>query len=147
VEEDRVPPMQLMKVTEARREGFEIGVRHPLGPRTAVYANFSYLDPGDVKLQTVGRKLAVGVDRRVDKWTLSGDLLYVARLYDLDQTNTLVEVPSFTVVNLKATRPLAPGLRTGIVVENLFDRDYRADPAYPYPMPGRTFRFQLETDW
>lgn len=141
------PPKQLMNVAEARREGFEIGVRHPLGPRTAVYANFSYLDPGDVKLQTVGRKLAVGVDRRVGKWTLSGDLLYVARLYDLDQTNTLVEVPSFAVVNLKAARSLAPGLRAGIVVENLFDRDYRADPAYPYPMPGRTFRFQLETDW
>jgi len=141
------PPTQLLNIDDVQRDGFEIGVRQPLGPRTAVYANFSYLDPGDVKLQTIGRKLAAGVDRRAGAWTLSGDLLYVDRLWDLDQTNTLVEVPSFTIVNLKGARPLAPGLRAGFVVENVFDRDYRVDPAYPYPMPGRTFRLQVETDW
>jgi outer membrane receptor protein involved in Fe transport len=71
----------------------------------------------------------------------------VDRLYDLDHTNTLVQVPSFLIVNLKATREVAPGLRLGIVAENLFDRTYSVDPAYPYPMPGRSVRLQAEQTW
>jgi outer membrane receptor protein involved in Fe transport len=35
----------------------------------------------------------------------------------------------------------------GLVVENLFDRTYWVDPAYPYPMPGRAIRFQMERSW
>jgi outer membrane receptor protein involved in Fe transport len=125
----------------------EVGIRKPLSRRTAVYANCSYLDPGEVMVQTVGRKLAAGVDHRVGHWTISGDLEYVDRLYDLNQANTLVEVPSFLIVNVKATRQVAPSLRLGVVAENLFDRTYSVDPAYPYPMPGRSVRLQAEQTW
>jgi iron complex outermembrane receptor protein len=141
------PPVQWANTGKVRRHGLEVGVRKPLSRRTAVYANCSYLDPGEVKLQTVGRKLTAGVDHRVGEWTVSGDLEYVDRLYDLDHTNTLVQVPSFLIVNLKATREVAPGLRLGIVAENLFDRTYSVDPAYPYPMPGRSVRLQAEQTW
>jgi outer membrane cobalamin receptor len=51
------------------------------------------------------------------------------------------------VVNLKASRPLTKSARIGLVIENLFDRTYRVDPAYPYPMPGRAVRLQLEEEW
>jgi outer membrane receptor protein involved in Fe transport len=141
------PPKQLANAGQATRDGFEVGARWPAGVRTALYANFSYLDPGEIREQTVGRKLAVGVDQRLGHWMLSGDLQYVDRLFDYDQTNTLVKVPAFTVVNVKASRPLARGARLGIVVENLFNHSYRVDPAYPYPMPGRSVRLQLEKSW
>lgn len=140
-------PKQLAISGTVTRDGFEVGARWPAGVRTALYANFSYLDPGEIREQTVGRKLAVGVDHRLGQWMLSGDLQYVDRLFDYDQTNTLVKVPAFTVVNLKASRPFAHGARLGIVVENLFNHTYRVDPAYPYPMPGRSVRLQLERAW
>lgn len=141
------PPLQLQNVGDVTRRGFELGLRRPVSTDTAVYANFSYLNPGDIKAQTVGRRLAAGVDHRSGKWMLSGDVEYVDRLFDYDQTNTLVEVPSFIVVNLKVTRPLSQGVRAGLVVENLFDRTYRVDPAYPYPMPGRAIRVVWEMGW
>jgi iron complex outermembrane receptor protein len=141
------PPVQYANAQDVTRQGVEVGARWPAGVRTALYANFSYLDPGVVREQTVGRKLAVGVDHRLGQWMLSGDVQYVARLFDYDQTNTLVKVPAFTVVNLKASRPLTHGSRIGLVVENLFDRTYRVDPAYPYPMPGRAIRLQVEKSW
>ena len=141
------PPLQYSNALEARREGFEIGARWPAGLNTALYANFSHLDPGEVKEQTVGRKLAAGVDHRIGQWLLSADLEYVARLFDYDQTNALMEVPAFTVVNLKATRPLGRGAKVGLVIENLFDRTYLVDPTYPYPMPGRAVKLQLEKSW
>lgn len=141
------PPMQYANAQEVTREGFEVGARWPAGLNTALYANFSYLDPGEVKEQTVGRKLAAGVDRRIGEWLLSGDVEYVDRLFEYDQTNALVEVPAFAVVNLKASRPLTKSARIGLVIENLFDRTYRVDPAYPYPMPGRAVRLQLEEEW
>jgi len=50
-------------------------------------------------------------------------------------------------VNLKASRRRANGGKIGVVIENLFDRTYRVDPAYPYPMPGRALRLQLEKSW
>ncbi len=144
---DGSPGVQYANAKDVRREGFEIGGRWPAGASTALYANLSYLDPGDVKEQTVGRKLAVGVDHRLGQWLLSGDVQYVARLFDYDQTNTLVKLPAFTLVNLKASRPFAHGMRLGIVVENLFNHSYRVDPAYPYPMPGRAVRLQMEKSW
>jgi iron complex outermembrane receptor protein len=139
--------MQYQNAQDVTREGLEVGARWPAGLSTALYANFSHLDPGVVKEQTVGRKLAAGVDHRVHQWLLSGDIEYIDRLFDYDQTNTLVEVPAFTVVNLKASRPLADGTRIALAIQNLFDRTYRVDPAYPYPMPGRAFRLLLEKSW
>lgn len=141
------PAMMLQNVGEATRDGFEVGLRQPAGKQTAVYANFSYLDPGEIKEQTVGRKFAAGVDHRLGKWLISGDVEYLARLFDYDETSTLVKVPSFTVVNLKAARSLNAGWRAGLVIENIFDREYRVDPAYPYDMPGRAFRFEISRDW
>ena len=141
------PLLQLANAGQATRDGFEVGARWPAGVRTALYANFSYLDPGEIKEQTVGRKLALGVDHRLGQWMLSSDLQYVGHLFDYDQTNTLVKVPAFTVVNFKASRPFAHGARLGIVLENLFNHTYRVDPAYPYPMPGRSVRLQLEKAW
>ena len=140
-------PKQLANAGKVTRDGFEVGARWPAGARTALYANFSYLDPGEIKEQTVCRKLALGIDHRLGQWLLSGDLQYVDRLFDYDQTNTLVKVPAFTVVNVKASRPLAHEARLGIVVENLFNHTYRVDPAYPYAMPGRSVRLQLEKAW
>jgi iron complex outermembrane receptor protein len=142
-----VPGLQYANAQNVTREGFEVGARWPAGLNTALYANFSYLDPGDVKEQTAGRKLAAGVDHRTDRWLLSGDIEYVDRLFGFDQTNTLVEVPAFTVVNLKASRPLTNNAKTGLVIENILDRTYRVDPAYPYPMPGRSVRLQVEKSW
>jgi len=141
------PPTQLQNVDDVTRAGFEVGVRKPVGSKTALYTNFSYLDPGDVKEQTVGRKLAAGVDHRVGRWVVSGDVEWIDRLFDYDETNTLVELPAFAVVNVKASRPLSQGMRAGLVIENLFDREYRVDPAYPYPMPGRSFRFEVSQAW
>jgi outer membrane cobalamin receptor len=141
------PPMQYANAQDLTREGFEVGARWPAGLNTAYYANFSCLDPGEVKEQTVGRKLAAGVDHRSGPWLLSGDFEYIDRLFDYDYTSTLVGVPAFTVVNLKASRLVANGAKIGLVIENLFDRTYRVDPAYPYPMPGRTVRLQLEKSW
>ena len=141
------PPMQYANAQDVTREGFEVGARWPAGFNTALYANFSFLDPGEVREQTVGRKLAAGVDHRSGEWLLSGDIEYIDRLFDYDQTNALVEVPAFMVVNLKASRSLANGANIGLVIENLFDRTYRVDPAYPYPMPGRAIRLQLENSW
>ena len=141
------PPLQLANAGRATREGFEIGGRWPAGTRTALYANCSYLDPGEIREQTIGNKLAVGVDHRIGKWMLSGDLEYVSRLFDYDETSTLVKVPAFTVVNVKALRDLPGQAKLGLVIENLFNRTYRADPAYPYPMPGRSIRLQLEKPW
>ena len=141
------PPMQYANAQDVTREGFEAGARWPAGLNTALYANFSYLNPGDVKEQTVGRKLAAGVDHRTGQWLWSVDIEYIDRLFDYDQTSTLVEVPAFTVVNLKTSRPLGHEGKIGLVVENLFDRTYRVDPAYPYPMPGRAVRLQLERSW
>jgi iron complex outermembrane receptor protein len=140
-------PMQYGNAQGVTREGFEVGARWPAGLNTALYANLSYLNPGDVKEQTVGRKLAAGVDHRIGRWLLSGDIEYIDRLFDYDQTNALIEVPAFTVVNLKASRPFANGARIGLVTENLFDRSYLVDPAYPYPMPGRAVRLQMERSW
>lgn len=141
------PPVQWTNAPESvRREGLEIGARWPAGRNTALYANFSCLDPGEVKEQTVGRKFCAGADYRAGEWLWSGDVEYVDRLFDYDQTRTLVEVPAFTVVNLKTSRS-AGARRFSLVVENLFDRTYRVDPAYPYPMPGRTVRFQIEQEW
>jgi len=140
-------PVQYANAQEVTREGFEVGARWPAGLNTALYANVSYLDPGEVKEQTVGRKLAAGVDHRSGQWLLSGDIEYIDQLFDYDQTNALVEVPAFMVVNLKASRPLANGAKIGLVIENLFDRTYRVDPAYPYPMPGRAVKLQLEKSW
>ena len=140
-------PKQLANAGKVTRDGFEVGARWPAGVRTALYANFSYLDPGEIREQTVGRKLALGVDHRLGQWLLSGDIEYIDRLFDFDQTNALIEVPAFTVVNLKASRPFANGARIGLVMENLFDRSYRVDPAYPYPMPGRAVRLQMEKSW
>jgi len=141
------PPVQYANAQEVTREGFEVGARWPASLNTAFYANFSYLDPGKVREQTVGRKLAAGVDHRSGQWLLCGDIEYIDRLFDYDQTSTLVEVPAFIVVNLKASRPLANRAKIGLVIENLLDRTYRVDPAYPYPMPGRAVRLQLEKSW
>jgi len=141
------PPVQYANADDVVRAGFEVGFRKPAGRRTAVYASYSHLDPGDIKEQTVGRKLAAGVDHRIGRTTLSGDAEWVSRLFDFDQTNTLMKMPAFTVVNVKGTFELARGLRAGLVVENLFDREYRIDPAYPYPMPGRALRLQMEQSW
>lgn len=140
-------PVQWANAGDAVRDGFEVSLRKPLGARTAAYANFSYLSPGQIREQTVGRKLAAGLDHRIGRLLLSGDIQYVSRLFDFDQTNTLVEVPSFAIVNLKGTAEARRGVRFGLVVENLFDRRYRLDPAYPYPMPGRSIRLQVEQDW
>jgi len=140
-------PKQLANAGKVMRDGFDLGARWPAGERTALYANFSYLDPGAIEEQTVGRKLALGADHRLGQWMLSGDVQYVSHLLDYDQTNALVKVPAFTVVNLKASRPLAPGAKLGLVVENLLNHGYRVDPAYPYPMPGRAVRLQLEKSW
>jgi len=140
-------PVQWANAGAAVREGLEIGLRKPVGVNTAVYANFSYLNPGEIREQTVGRKLAGGLDHRLGRWLLSADLQYIDRLFDFDHTNTLVEVPAFTVLNLKASRNLAPRWRLGIVVENLFDREYRVDPAYPFPMPGRSVRVDARRSW
>ncbi|UCC67995.1 MAG: TonB-dependent receptor [Armatimonadota bacterium] len=140
-------PVQYANAQDVTRNGFEVGARWPAGLDTACYANFSHLNPGEVKEQTVGRKLAAGVDRRSGRWLLSGDIEYIDRLFDYDQTSTLVQVPAFTVVNLKASRSLAYGAKLGLVIENLFDRTYRVDPAYPYPMSGRAVRLQLEKSW
>jgi iron complex outermembrane receptor protein len=139
--------VQYQNAQDVTREGLEVGARWPAGLSTALYANFSYLDTGVVKEQTVGRKLAAGVDHRVHQWLLSGDIEYIDRLFDCDQTNALVEVPALTVVDLKVSRPLADGTRIALAIQNLFDRTYRVDPAYPYPMPGRAFRLLLEKPW
>jgi outer membrane receptor protein involved in Fe transport len=141
------PPLQLANARDVTRDGFEISGRWPAGLNTALYANFSYLEPGDIKEQTVGRKLAAGVDHRIGQWLLSGDIEYIDWLFDYDQTSALVAVPAFVVVNLKASRPFAEAARVGLVIENLFDRGYRVDPAYPYPMPGRSVRLQVERAW
>lgn len=140
-------PLQLANAGLATRKGLEIGGRWPAGTRTALYANYSYLDPGKIREQTIGNKLAVGVDHRVGKWMLSGDLQYINRLFDYDETNTLVKAPAFTVVNIKALRDLPGQATLGLVIENLLDRKYRVDPAYPYPMPGRSIRLQVEKPW
>ncbi|MDH7482374.1 MAG: TonB-dependent receptor [Armatimonadota bacterium] len=141
------PPKQYANTGAVTRTGFEISARWPQGSKTAYYANFSYLDAGARREQTVGHKLAFGVDYRLGKWMISGDLLYVNRLFNYDQTNTLVKLPSFTVVNVKASRPISNMARIGIVIENLFNRSYRVDPAYPYPMPGRCISLQFEKGW
>lgn len=143
----RGPPVQYANAQDVTRKGFEVGARWPAGINTALYANFSYLNPGGAKQQTAGRKLAAGVDHRTGRWLLSGDIEYADRLFGFDQTNTLVEVPAFTVVNLKASRRLTDGAKIGLVIENILDRTYRADPAYPYPMPGRAVRLQVEKSW
>jgi len=141
------PPMQLANAGQATRQGIEVGGRWPVGASTALYANYSYLDPGEIREQTIGNKLALGIDHRIGKWMLSGDLEYINRLFDYDETSTLVEVPSFTVINLKAMRDLKGKAKLGLVIENLFDRTYRVDPAYPYAMPGRSVRLQVEKSW
>jgi len=141
------PPVQYANAEAVTRQGFEVGGRWPAGLNTALYANFSYLSPGDVREQTVGRKLAAGIDHRSGKWLLCADIEYIDRLFDYDQMGSLVEVPAFTVVNLKASRSLVADAKLGLVIENLFDRTYRVDPAYPYPMPGRAVRLQLEKSW
>ncbi|MDI6828709.1 MAG: TonB-dependent receptor [Armatimonadota bacterium] len=141
------PPKQWANTGAVTRTGFEVSARWPSGPQTAFYANFSYLDAGARREQTVGHKLAFGVDHRFGKWMISGDLLYVNRLFNYDQKNVLVKVPSFTIVNLKASMPISNLARVGIVVENLFNRSYKVDPAYPYPMPGRCISLQFEKGW
>lgn len=137
-------PIQLTNAGQVTRYGFEAGGRWPINPSTAIYANFSHLRPGSIKEQTVGRKLALGIDREIGKWTLAGDLQYIDRLFDYDQTNTLVRVPSFTVVSVKAVTPVQGDGQLSVIVANLFNTSYRVDPAYPYPMQPRYFGLQYE---
>lgn len=85
---------------------------------------------------------------------VSGALSHLSSQYmDNDEGNTLgVKIPSYTVVDLKATRQIG-GVRVGFAINNLFDEKYynyavrsafTADRYAVYPLPGRTFALSAE---
>jgi iron complex outermembrane receptor protein len=70
------------------------------------------------------------------RFSLNGQ--YVADLYDLDDNQVHTRLPSFFVVDAKASKEFANGLSAYIAVSNITDKDYVF--RIGDPQPGRTFR-------
>lgn len=130
---------------KVRYRGAEIGYRRPLSRRSSLYANYSYLHTGEAKEGTVGHKAAAGIDYTQGKWRWSADGLLVDRLYGLDAEDEIERVGGYFLTNIKVGYQINEVYEATLGVENLFDRQYRIDPVYPFDMPGRAFVFGLNS--
>lgn len=128
-----------------RYRGVEIGYRRPISSRSSAYANYSYLHAGDANNGTVGHKAAAGIDYAAGKWRWSLDGLLADRLYGADPAGDVVRVGGYFTANLKAAYRINEIYEATLGVENLFDKEYRVDPAYPFDMPGRAFVFGINS--
>ncbi|KPJ64636.1 hypothetical protein AMK68_01120 [candidate division KD3-62 bacterium DG_56] len=136
---------QWKNARDVRYRGAEIGYRRSLSGRLSVYANYSYLHPGDAKDGTVGHKAAAGVDYVLGKWRWSADGLLVDRLYGTDPSGQVVRMGGYFLTNIKVGYQINEVYEATLGVENLFDKQYRIDPVYPFYMPGRAFVFGLNS--
>jgi iron complex outermembrane receptor protein len=73
---------------------------------------------------------------------LSVNAIYVADLYDLDERDRYVELPSYAVANLRVAAPLGSRLSGYVAVSNLTDEAYAQ--RLGDPREGRSFRLGLE---
>jgi len=138
-------PVQLRNSPSTTIKGIEVSLRQSLRNGVGGYANFTVLDPGEVRAGNFRRKLSFGVDRVFERLSVYTDLSWVSGLTGLDAKNRMVKLPSFWVAQMKAVYDLGKGLEAYLVIDNLFNTTYRTDPAYPFPMPGRQVRFGLQT--
>lgn len=70
--------------------------------------------------------------------------IYVNELYDLDDDDNFVELPSYLVLHLKASITLQENISAYIDISNLTDKNY--GHRLGYPREGRTFRAGLRVD-
>jgi outer membrane cobalamin receptor len=139
-----VPPVQYLNSQSTTLRGAELTARGRLAPAWGVHGNLSLLDPGLIRAGNYRQKLVLGTDVGPGKWTVNLNASYVLGLEGYDKSNALVKVPSFLVADAKLRYRLRGDLELYLVVENLTNKAYRTDPAYPFLMPGRQVRFGLQ---
>lgn len=138
-----------VNIDQARIKGFEATVEY----RSESWlggADFDWLraynetgvNAGNELPRRPDRKFRVHLTRIMEKWSLGGDILFVARTWD-NLANTR-EIGAWQRVDLHAAYALVPGVDLKARVENLFDTEY--ETAAFYNEPGLTYWVSLSLD-
>lgn len=83
--------------------------------------------------------------RFVQDVELALSAIWASDLYDLDESESLVRLPSFTVVDLKASWDLSPRWELYLDASNLLDEDYVH--RLGYPREGRAWVAGVSLSW
>jgi iron complex outermembrane receptor protein len=126
-----------------RTNGAELSVKQNIGADWVVFGGLTLLNPSISGLPyTPKSAFTAGLNGQVGQIKLALDAQYqsqvraLSRNRDVSQNPNTEKVASFTVVNVRASYPLAALGKKGevfLAVENLFDRDYEYRPGYAMP--------------
>jgi iron complex outermembrane recepter protein len=146
-----------------RRYGLEVSAKRQLGPKLAVYGDYTYtvakfregvfggVDVAGHDVPVVPRHIAnAGATWTFTPFTrLSGNLQFVgSQRFDNDQANAYQKMPAYTVADLKLVHEINRWT-TSLAINNLFNKHYfsygilnaptDASSYSVYPNPGRNF--------
>lgn len=137
---------QATNIGEVRSEGVEFDLEHNFAAGKG-YVNYTYQKVVDKKM-AVDKIVPYTPQSKYNVGLVAGGNSVLVRYVGvrfIDSAN-LIELPAYTVVDLKLTRPIG-GAEVSFGVNNLFDERYSeaigADPSTyelrKYPMPGRNY--------
>lgn len=123
---------------QARYEGVTFSAAGKAG-RFGVHGSLDIQNPRDVGLNKQLARRArhhatLGMDTRIERWTLAADLLLSGKRFDTVANTTVL--PGYGLLNLSASTPLSKEWKLLAKLDNLTDKVYQT--AGTYAMAGRT---------
>ena len=139
---------------DSEREGLELSGDMAVNQRLSLRANYTYIRSTDAEGSREGRRprheVGFGLTLKPSDipLTLSGDLRHVGGLYDqqfFEEGDPLVELPSFTTVDVSAEYTFSPKVTLVARVTNAFDEDYQE--VWGYATRGRAGSVGVRASW
>ncbi len=134
------PNVQFVNSLDFTHSGYELVFNWLPIHHLQVAATWTKLDLQNETRETPGKKLTFNISYVLRYFSLSANLMRAMDIYGADYRQTAMD--NFTLLNLSAlVKPPIPYISFKLALKNILDTEYQT--IYGYPMPGRTFMFDL----
>jgi len=134
-----------INLDDMQPQGVELELARKIDKHVDVFANYTYLDVGDMTRRASRHKGNIGVNYKNGAFKASLYEQYVGTSYeeDLRAYPDAEKVGAYALTSLKlAYEPEKSGYVYTFAVLNLFDQDYES--YLNHPMPGRAYTFSVK---
>lgn len=136
---------QKMNANDMRPQGVEVALVQNVNAHVDVFANYTYLDVGDMTRRASRHKGNLGVNYKNGAFKTSLYEQYIGSSYveDLASDPDAEKLGGYALTNVKFTyAPIESDYSYAFTVNNLFDKEY--EKYQYYPMPGRSYTFSVK---
>ncbi|MBN2412241.1 TonB-dependent receptor [candidate division KSB1 bacterium] len=134
------PNVQFVNSLDFTHSGYELVINWLPTHHIQVATTWTKLDLQNETRETPGKKLTFNISYVLQHLSITANIMRAMNTYGADYRQ--MPMNDYTLLNLSAhVKPPIPYFSFKIALKNILDTEYQT--IYGYPMPGRTFMFEL----